>query len=421
MNRKASRRWRLGLAAALCVVAAAGAWASTAAQAVEHNRLGVEAYNAKDYDKALGSFLRAYELAPQEDAVRRNLANTYQSIANVLVRRSDFANAVEHLEMAVRVSPNDPAPLLQLGACRLRLNHVNEAIACIEEAVQLDPYSLLGHELLGDAYYRDDDLPSALAHWEWVYENRPSMNLQEKIAKATRENAVESEFRSNRSRHFEVRFAPDARRGDISRALRVLERAYTEIGLRFGGVYPAGPIQVKVYTAEDFSKATQLGEHVGAVYDGTIRIPFTDRQGRELDPAEMKRRLYHEYTHVVVRHVTGDNVPWWLNEGLAEEFSNELTPSDMDTLRAVYNGGNALPISALEQHQLQRLEPGPLHIAYLQSHATVRHLSRRYGQQRLRMLLDKLAQGQTIGDALHEVYRRDSDALDREVALVYGR
>ncbi|MCC7556289.1 MAG: hypothetical protein KO254_09315, partial [Methanoculleus marisnigri] len=71
----------------------------------------------------------------------------------------------------------------------------------------------------------------------------------------------------------------------------ILERAYTEVGRRFGGVHPPGPIQVRVYTADDFSRVTLLGEHVGAVYDGAIRLPLSDKTGQVLDEAELKRRL----------------------------------------------------------------------------------------------------------------------------------
>ncbi len=404
------------------MVCAMPAFAQSAAQrAAEYNAKGVAQYKAEQFDDALKSFLQAYQAAPDNATVRNNLCNAYQAQANVFAKTSDFANAARYLDMAISVSPDNPKPLLMLGACRLRLNHVSEAIARLEEAVDLDPYNVDAHELLGDAYYRDDDIPSALAQWEWVKEVRPdTQGLSEKIQKAYREESVERNYRPRSSRHFQARYEPDTSGGDVSRALTLLERAYRDIGLRLGGVYPPGPILVKVYTAKDFSAATQLDEHVGAVYDGAIRLPIVDKSGQVLNEAELKRRLYHEYTHVVVRHIVGDNVPWWLNEGLAETLSNDLTPEDVAKLEALYAQGQAFPLSGIEQHQLKVLSPEALGLAYVQSHATVNYLLKRFGQRSISTMLDALAEGAQPEQALQQAYRKSYALLEREVARQYG-
>ena len=57
------------------------------------NAKGVEAYKQKNWEEALTHFLGAYRLAPNQSVVRRNLCNTYQAIADELMRSSKFSQA----------------------------------------------------------------------------------------------------------------------------------------------------------------------------------------------------------------------------------------------------------------------------------------------------------------------------------------
>ncbi len=415
---------RITFALFLCLVLSASlAIAGDSAQQLEaaaQNAKGVEAYKAKNWEEALSFFLAAYRLAPDQSVVRRNLCNTYQAIADELMRNSNFLEAAEKLEVAISVDAENPSPLMQLGVCYLRLGYVQDAIYRLEEAVDLDPKNPDAHDLLGDAYYREGDVASALDHWNWVLQVQSDRKgLVEKIEKAQREESVEQRYRQKPSQHFQFTYAPDTHPTDLARATTILERAYREIGRRLGGVYPPGPISVKVYTAEDFSQATLLGEHVGAVYDGTIRLPIADRTGTVLSDSELRRRLFHEYTHVVVRHIAGDNVPWWLNEGLAETFSDELTSEEVALLQNAARSNKLFSLADLEEHQLSRLAPEDLQIAYIQSHATVRHLWTRYGQGSLVRFLSLLAAGTSGEDAIRQIYRRSYPAIDKEMISQY--
>ncbi|HOJ33686.1 MAG TPA: peptidase MA family metallohydrolase [Candidatus Hydrogenedentes bacterium] len=384
------------------------------------NAKGVEAYKQKNWEEALTHFLGAYRLAPNQSVVRRNLCNTYQAIADELMRSSKFSEAAEQLEVAISIDTENPSPLIQLGACYLRLGYIQDAIYRLEEAVELAPQNVDGRDLLGDAYYREGDLSSAIEQWSWVEQVQPTRKgLAEKLEKARREATVEQTYRQRPSAHFQFSYAPGTQGTDLARATTILERAYREIGRRLGGAYPPAPILVKVYTARDFSQATLLGEHVGAVYDGTIRLPMMDKNGVILDDAELRRRLFHEYTHVVVRHIAGDNVPWWLNEGLAEVFSDEITQEEVALLQSAFQQGKAFPLQSLEEHQLNALRVDDLQLAYVQSHATVRYLWTRFGQGSLVRFLNLLAAGTTPEDALRQIYRRSYATLDKEMAGQY--
>ncbi|MCC6698143.1 MAG: hypothetical protein IT365_21150 [Candidatus Hydrogenedentes bacterium] len=421
MRKLPGYRWCLAslLLIGVCAVAVP---TSVGQDAAEFNSEGVASYSKKKWDDAIQSFAQAYNLAPENEIVRRNLCNAYQAQANELALASDFQTAVDLLLTAISVDPRNASPLAQIGSYYLRLDMVQDAVYRLEESVELDANNMDVQELLGDAYYKSNDLPSALAQWELVREVQPSRpGLADKLEKAYREEQVEYNFGKAESAHFRISFAPGTSGGDLSRVLQVLERAYRDIGRKLGGAYPPTPIQVIVYTADDFAKATNLDDHVGAVYDGKIRVPIVDKAGLTIDQGELQRRLYHEYTHVVVRFWAGNNVPWWLNEGLAETFSNDVTREDSMLLRDANAAGLLFSLDQLEESQLRKLDPESLHLAYRQAHVTVSFLWNRYGHRGVSLLLESLSQGTAHEDALVSSCRIDYAGLQREVIKSLGR
>jgi len=395
---------------------------SVAAQtAYDHNALGVAYYEAGQYDEAIVSFEKAYEAAPDNAVVRRNLCNARQGAANKLAKVADFAAAALHLEHAIGVDPENPSPLVQLGSYYLRLDMVYDAIFRLEEAVRLAPSDVTAHDLLGDAYNMDNDMTSALAQWNWVAEVQPGRKrIHEKIAAAQRQAAAESGFRPSASRHFEISYDPAIPARVVRQVRTILERAYVEIGRHFGVVNrPPAPVQVIIYDRKGFADATLVGNHVGGLYDGKIRIPLMDPEGRILDEQTLRERLYHEYTHVIVKFLTGTNTPWWLNEGLAETFSREIGPERAALIERVVAEKLLFPLADLEGNQLARLDGASLQLAYAQSHVVVHHLWNRFGQRRLADLMANLAEGMGAEDALYRNYKRTYDTLLEEAVSAF--
>jgi hypothetical protein len=203
--------------------------------------------------------------------------------------------------------------------------------------------------------------------------------------------------------------------------LRILEKAYRDIGGQLGKVYPPEPVQVIVYGGEQFTEATQLASHVGAVYDGKIRAPLTDEKGGYLSEQELSRRLTHEYVHVVVRQIAGPNVPWWVNEGLAEQLSYTMDAQDTAFLLKAYQEGRTYPLRQLEGELLFSLQPDQLRVAYRQAHATMGYLWRRFGRTRTQQFLADVAKGVATEDSLRERFNRTYEQLGDEVAAEFVR
>jgi tetratricopeptide (TPR) repeat protein len=412
--------WRWAAVIALAGVICVPVHAQSAA---ESNAEGVALYKAGRWLDAIDLFVQAYEMAPDNTTVRRNLCNAYQGYANALVKdRNAFQDAIAVLENAIGVDPENPSPLVQLGSYYLRLDLAKDAAFRLEEAAELDPKSVDAQELLGDAYYKCGDLDAALMRWEWVAEAQPDRpGLKKKLDKAHREEEEEYDFSATNSRHFNISYDRGATGGDLSKVLTTCERAYREIGRQLGNVYPPAPIQVVLYDTQGFERVTQLGEHVGAVYDGRIKVPIKDKAGNSLPLEELERRLYHEFTHVVVRYWVSDNVPWWLNEGLAETFSRPgLNPMEKEVLARAYQEDALFQLADLTDSQLDRLTPEQLRRGYIQSHATVRFMFERFGLRSLTIMMNALAQGEGHEEALVRGYRRNYDYLQKDMASSYA-
>lgn len=409
---------RLFSCVALVCLAAMGAAAQSP---FDFNAEGVAFYSAGHFLQAVDSFERAYEGRPDNQTVRRNLCNARQSAANELAQAADYEQAAEHLEHAIAVDPNNASPLVQLASYYLRLNMVYDAIFRLEEAIELEPRNVTAHDLLGDAYYMDNDLPSARIQWEWVEEVDPDRpGLRRKLEKAAREEQTEVEHRARNSRNFRSSSDPEIPTRVVNNVLDILEKARRDIGRKFGGVYPPSQTVVVIYNDKGFADATQVGSHVGALYDGKIRIPLMDETGQMLDGTTLHERLYHEYTHVVVQFLTNGNVPWWLNEGLAETFSRPITEARAQLLQRALSEDLLFTLASLSANQLSKLEPAALQLAYAQAHATVSHLVKGTRLRRLPALMSSLAEGTAPEDALHANYRHTFESLQKDVLASLG-
>jgi hypothetical protein len=132
------------------------------------------------------------------------------------------------------------------------------------------------------------------------------------------------------------------------------------------------------------------------IYDGKIRIPIG---GIEQKTPALRRILYHEYTHAVVRAIT-PRVPTWLNEGLAQYFEGrEIDGRQKEMLRRIARAGKLPPLSNLEG-PFMGLGNDQAAFAYLISLSSVRYMIDKFGMYRVKDILEELATGADIGKAI---------------------
>jgi hypothetical protein len=227
------------------------------------------------------------------------------------------------------------------------------------------------------------------------------------------------ELETIRSEHFRIQV--DARLGEISsgyaaRVLAFLEQARSEVSSAIG-VEPLEPLGVVLYGRAAYVRAHahRFSFQTIGFFDGRIHV------ASPAHPTEALRGiLFHEYTHAVFREHTGGDRPYWLNEGLAEQIERRSrgrsvsTRSERATLRANIELGSWIPLRTIAD-SFSGLTDDSARDAYLQSVVTAGYLSSHTDVEGRRRLLQRLGEGFSIDQALHEVMGLDSDSLDRAV------
>ena len=94
--------------------------------------------------------------------------------------------AVEHLEHALRIDPNEPIYHCNLGQARRELNQLDEAIGSLRRALALKPDYLTAAINLGSAHFAAKDYAAALAAFESALKLAPD----DALAKAYRADAL---------------------------------------------------------------------------------------------------------------------------------------------------------------------------------------------------------------------------------------
>ncbi|RMG61162.1 MAG: tetratricopeptide repeat protein [Deltaproteobacteria bacterium] len=113
----------------------------------------------------------------------RNNRKAWVMLGNLYFDANQNAEAVKAYREALRLDPNDPNVLTDMGICLRRLGRADEAIEAFRAAIRLkrDHYQSrynLGLTLLHDK----NDLQGALSAWEELLENVPSFPGRDNLA-----------------------------------------------------------------------------------------------------------------------------------------------------------------------------------------------------------------------------------------------
>ena len=131
------------------------------------------------------------------------------------------------------------------------------------------------------------------------------------------------------------------------------------------------------------------------------------------DLAWGKRALTHELAHLVVHQMTlnpYNNLPTWLDEGLAMYAEGALTSGFADYLRRAITENTLISVRSLSSPFSAHAESA--YLAYAQSYSLVEFLITSYGQGKMLELLNTFSRGSSYDGALTEVYGFDMGGLD---------
>ena len=126
----------------------------------------------------------------------------------------------------------------------------------------------------------------------------------------------------------------------------------------------------------------------------------------DVRPALFRPVLKHEYVHLLLhRHIASQHLPRWLDEGIAQQLSDGLSEylpgrSQM-VLGEAFAADRVFSLSALE-----RRFPGDAfgrQLAYEQSRSIVGYMVQRYGDEFLKALVVRMADGASVAKAFRSV------------------
>ena len=278
------------------------------------------------------------------------------------------------------------------------------------EALDLNPQLVEAARFLGELYHRRGQVERAINLYADALAVAPDdAHLAEKLEDWEREDAIQSRFHQSRGAHFRVLFEGPTDDALARRIVEMLDSAYRDVGAALR-TYPSVPINVVLYTQEQFQDLTRLPAWAGAAYDGQIRVPVQGamKSGRR---AELRRVLTHEYVHAMVAQLGGRMVPVWLNEGLA----TALEPGGVDRASATVASVSGRPSLRSLHGSFAGLAGAGASIAYAHSALAVDRMIGLRGASAVVLLLKDLAQGASFDQAFHQRIAVRYDEFDRMV------
>jgi hypothetical protein len=333
----------------------------------------------------------------------------------------NIAQSRQYFESALRFQPDNSTILVYYAALLVRTGNAAQALPYAQRATRAAPDSPDAYTMLGYAQFASDHTKEAAASWKRSLELRPDAKVEQFLAKAQREQTVESDFAQGESTHFVLHYegkqTSEALRGQI---LSALESDYDDLARDLGNP-PRDSILVTLYTEQAFFDVTHAPTWSGAINDGKLRIPIS---GLSSMTPELAHVLKHELAHSFITQLSGGRCPPWLHEGIAQFLEPRSLGSEGRQLSQLFKAQQNIPLNALEGSFLH-FSGAEAHVAYAESLAAVSYINDSYGMSDLQRILQLISQGSSTEAALratiHSDYGQFESDLAKYLADKYGQ
>jgi tetratricopeptide (TPR) repeat protein len=337
-------------------------------------------------------------------------AAAYFMAARFEFDRGDRDSARRYFERALGYGPDNAIILCSYAALLVQLGRAREAINYAFHATHSAPDSPDPYSVLGYAYFNSDRTRDAIPAWERSLELKYDKRVEEYLAKAKRELAAEANFTERETGHFTLRYEGASTKDSLrQQILATLDKDYDDLSSELG-ITPYQSIPVILYTEKAFFDVTQAPAWTGALNDGKLRIPV---RGIDFINAEMARVLKHELAHSFINQASNGRCPQWLNEGIAQYVEGRQIASRGARLSELYKNGAQLPLKTLEKSFLGFSREEAV-LAYDESLAATAFIRDTYDSTALRQILEHLAQGGSMDDALQDVLHLEYPQFEKE-------
>ncbi len=346
------------------------------------------------------------------DAAARRVALGHHAAAMHYIRRGEVDSALSHYRRGLSYAPQHIGLLLSIAYLHLRQSQYTQALEYLERAQRVAPDDPDVAKLSGWAYYGANKIDQAVREWKRAYELRPDSEVEAALEKATRDREEERQYREGETRHFNLRYHGGAAPQLARDILRALEEHFRLIESQLNYTPPES-IGVILYTEQAFQDITRAPAWAGALNDGRIRVPV---QGLSSLDAELSRVLRHELVHSFVGQKTRNRCPIWLNEGIAQWLEGKRSGETAEAFVNAYEQQKrTLPLASMEG-EWTGLSPGGAAAYYAWSLAVVEYVVNRYGMGDIERVLERINTEPTGEGAFRSVMRLEYRELEEETA-----
>jgi Tetratricopeptide repeat len=363
-----------------------------------------------------GSIDRTYLLKLDGDAQSggkqavERMAVGHHVAAQFELRKGDLDQAVNQYQRALTLAPDHVGLLLNLSGVMIRQSQFTQAIDVLDRAQRVAPKDFYVQKFLGIAYYGANKLDQAVDAWKRALEIRPDAEVQQQLEKAQRDKEEEANYREGISAHFNLKYNGEAAPALAREVLKTLEQHFNAIESELNYT-PRETISVVLYTDQAFANITRAPSWVGALNDGRIRVPV---RGLTAMTSELSLDLKHELVHSFVGQKTRNRCPTWLNEGLAQWFEGERS----GTLASVFvtafdQSKQAVPLANLEGSWMG-LSGDQAQVAYGWGLSVTEYIIATDGMRDIERLLDHIASDPGAETAAKNVLRMEYSELEEE-------
>ncbi len=324
----------------------------------------------------------------------------------------NIAQARRYFESALRFQPENSTILIYYSALLVRTGNAAEALPYAQRAVRSAPNSPDAYTMLGYAQFACDRTKDAVISWKKSLELRPDATVQQFLAKAQREDAVESDFSQHESSHFVLHYeGKQVSESFRSQIVAALESDYDDLARDLGNP-PRDNILVTIYTEQAFFDVTHAPTWSGAINDGKLRIPVS---GLGSVSPELARVLKHELAHSFINQLSGGRCPHWLNEGIAQFLEPKSLGGDGHQLALLFKAQRNIPLNVLEG-SFMNFSGVEAYVAYAESLAAVAYINDSYGMSDVQRILQLLSQGSSTEAALRSTIHSDYGQFESDLA-----
>ncbi len=316
--------------------------------------------------------------------IHRSYGRLYHTLAENLVMRRKYREAVEFDRKAIEFSPKLYAAYASLGMNLMRIGDLKEGRAMVQRAFEGDPFNV------------------------WAFNTLDLLDQMDK-------------FTALRSEHFVFRMALEDAAILPPYATKLAEEAYAQLTARYG-FHPEGPLQIEVFPDHGGFAVRTLGlPGLGAlgVCFGKV-VALDSPRARKAGDFNWGSTLWHEFAHVMTLQMTKHNIPRWFSEGLSVYEEQKARPGWGDDLTAgfvkAYKEGKLLKVSELNAGMMRPKSPEQIELSYYQAGLFCRMIEEKFGFQKIKESLALFAENLPVEEVFRRTLGWDMAALDAQYA-----